>query len=238
MITPMLVDAPVSTSDALDLSCIQRWPSEKAQRWTEEFASAALQDERIDALIAIGSSVRPRAATSADVDLVVLYHGVKPRLSAHPIDVDVRTFRSDEVEEVVRRGNDLVVWAICYGRIVFERRRFWSDLVAEWADRLPLPSVSLTLERAARAQARVSDLLGVGDHDAALEQLVTMLTHLARARLLRASVHPASRPELPAQLREIGETLLATQLADALRGDPPPESWLHGITLPTATAAP
>jgi hypothetical protein len=56
-----------------------------------------------------------------------------------------------------------------------------------------------------------------GDSDAAHEQLVTLLTHRAWASLLRNNVHPASRPELPDQLRSVGEQSLANSLEQALR---------------------
>jgi hypothetical protein len=44
-----------------------------------------------------------------------------------------------------------------------------------------------------------------------------LLTHRARAALLRAGVFPASRPELPAQLRQIRESTLAKDLEAALK---------------------
>ena len=56
----------------------------------------------------------------------------------------------------------------------------------------------------------------VGDEDAFDELQVSYLTHRAWARLAGAGVHPASRPELPAQLRSVGETSLAADLEEAL----------------------
>ncbi len=43
-----------------------------------------------------------------------------------------------------------------------------------------------------------------------------MLTHSAHERLLRAGVFPYSRPELPRQLRSIGENNLSKELEDVL----------------------
>ena len=56
----------------------------------------------------------------------------------------------------------------------------------------------------------------VGDEDAFNELNVSCLSHCARARLAAAGIQPASRPELPGQLRALGETDLATCLEDAL----------------------
>ena len=47
---------------------------------------------------------------------------------------------------------------------------------------------------------------------------ISYRTHLARATLAKAGIQPASRPELPSQLREVGETVLASDLERALKG--------------------
>lgn len=55
-----------------------------------------------------------------------------------------------------------------------------------------------------------------GDEDAMLDLTVSYLTHLARAVLAENGVYPASRPELPGQLSQIGQVELAARLPDAL----------------------
>lgn len=60
----------------------------------------------------------------------------------------------------------------------------------------------------------------MGDLDAADEEARFALSHLARAILLAAGVFPLSRPELAAQLEEIGETDLARLLSTGLRDEP------------------
>jgi hypothetical protein len=70
---------------------------------------------------------------------------------------------------------------------------------------------------ALRFERYAAQLVSAGDFDAALEQIIGMLTHMGRASLVRARVYPASRPELPAQLRGIGEYQLAEWLEQALR---------------------
>jgi hypothetical protein len=65
----------------------------------------------------------------------------------------------------------------------------------------------------------MTNLLQLGDADAVREQAVSYLTHLARAELLNAGVYPASRPELPEQLREIGDDDLAGRLDRVLEED-------------------
>lgn len=68
----------------------------------------------------------------------------------------------------------------------------------------------------AHMEFRCVALAGIGDDWAAHEQWILELTHLARARLLRSGVFPASRPELVAQLEGIGAKQLATKLRRAL----------------------
>ena len=79
-------------------------------------------------------------------------------------------------------------------------------------------------ERAEITKQPVENLLSIGDTEAALEQEISYFTHLARAVLIEHAVYPASRPELPNQLREIGETELADEFSRAL------ESYRHTIT--------
>jgi hypothetical protein len=57
----------------------------------------------------------------------------------------------------------------------------------------------------------------MGDEDAAQEQRLVALTQEARAKLIRQGVYPASRPELPDQLRSLKENALAEKLDRALR---------------------
>ena len=75
-------------------------------------------------------------------------------------------------------------------------------------------------ERARRAEVYMRDLLEIGDGEAAREQELTLLTHQARARLIRNGVLPLSRPELAAQLDEIGDDELAGRLRRALEERP------------------
>jgi hypothetical protein len=63
---------------------------------------------------------------------------------------------------------------------------------------------------------RLAQVLESGDADASQEQAVSYLTHLGRAELLGRGVHPASRPELPSQLRAIGSLQIAECLERVL----------------------
>jgi len=177
--------------------------------------AVAKQDAAILALVASGSAVRD-VAQSDDLDLVLVYRKSRPDLPRPPISVDLQQHEVAEVPQRLATGHDFLSWAIRFGQPLFEREQWWSRLRADWNERLSLPSAAEARKRAQRAQRLHQELQSLGDHDAATENYVSMLTQLARATLSDAGVLPLSRPELADQLRQIGEAPLADRLADAL----------------------
>lgn len=168
------------------------------------------------AVVLLGSAIRP-ADSSYDLDCLFLYRGERPVFSRPPSDVDIRGFDVERIDRFISDGHDLLVWSLRLGQVACERDGFWSKLREKWLDRLPFPSPDVAESRAEKAEEMLADLRDVGDEDAAVEQLVTALTHRARAALLRATVFPASRPEMPGQLRKIGRFELADSLDAAIR---------------------
>ena len=192
------------------------WPSLTAKEWVEQFVQMAIDQPDIRAIVAFGSIVRD-VSHSVDVDLLFVYSSNMPEFSTPPLDVDVRAYLEEDIESHVTEGHDLLCWSIRFGTAIHEKDRFWTNLRKRWEGRLPLPSAETEDKRAARAKRLLEDLRVIGDDDAVSEQLIAMLTHLARARLIRAGVFPASRPELPKLLTSIGEFTVASQLTDALK---------------------
>jgi hypothetical protein len=82
---------------------------------------------------------------------------------------------------------------------------------------MPFPSLEVAQQRVERAWRLYRELSEMGDEDAAQEQRLVALTQEARAKLIKQQVYPASRPELPSQLRAISQTELAQNLEAALR---------------------
>lgn len=198
------------------LESVEKWPSVPAREWVEQFFRMAYNRAEILAIVAFGSIVRD-VSYSADVDLLFVYRSEKPSFATPPLDVDVKTYRKTDVESLVARGHELLCWSLRFGKVLHQKDRYWSDLQQTWARHLPLPSATVAEERAERARRLLDDLRVIGDDDAVQEQSITMLTHQARACLIRARVFPASRPELPKQLRSIGELEIASRLTDALQ---------------------
>lgn len=171
---------------------------------------------RVLAVIVLGSAMRP-VETSYDLDCLYVYTGERPATAIPTVDVDVRGFAASEVDDLIVNGQDLLIWSIRMGQMVCECDRYWTRLREHWLPRLPFPSAAIADARAVRAERLLTVLREIGDHDATVEQLITVLTHRARAALLRWFVFPASRPELPKQLRQIGNEALADALDRAIR---------------------
>ena len=209
--------SPAIETDLLRfLDSNERWPSVLARKWVEQFVYMAYDQADIRAIVAFGSIVRD-VSHSVDVDLLFIYGFEMPEFSTPPLDVDVRAYCETDVESLVSEGHDLICWSIRFGTVIHEKDRYWTNLRERWAKHLPIPSAGTADERAERAMRLLEDLKVIGDDDAVHEQLITMLTHIARAHLIRADVYPASRPELPTQLRSIGEFAIASKLTDALK---------------------
>lgn len=200
---------------ALVLETVRSWPSSQAKRWVLAFVKKVCPQPNTRAVIAIGSIVRvPRVVQ--DADFIYIYKSHRTDLSDHPLDVDVRIYDGDQVPGLIAAGHDLLGWAMRYGRLICEHDHYWTHLQALWQMNPPLPDPAIAEMRASKAEASYRELRRLGDLDAAHEQLISLLTHKAWARLLRANVYPASRPELPEQLRSIGDQSLARRLAKAL----------------------
>lgn len=195
--------------------CIRRWPSQDAKNWCIKFFNNALNLLDLDAIVAIGSSIR-EVPYSADVDLLIIYHSKKPALNNPPIDVDIHMYERSKIDTLISNGHELLVWAIQLGCLVIEQNSYWTNLSERWKNQAPFPSAEKAALSASRSKKIYMKLSLLGDEDAKFEEYITMLTHLARERLLRAGKFPYSRPELPGQLRLIGENSLSKEFEAAL----------------------
>ncbi len=190
---------------------VLRWPTARSKYWTNNFLDSARSNPNIVAVIAVGSAVRPRVSSS-DVDLVVICREPHALKEARPLEIDLRAYPEAEIDTQLKSGHDVLGWAVRFGKVLYQRDCFWDRVFNSWHHRLPLPSSKLARQRAAAAYRHLANVVQSGDVDAAHEQAVSYLTHLARAELLDRGVYPTSRPELPEQLRAIGNFRLAEWL--------------------------
>ena len=195
--------------------CIYRWPTQRARKWLGDFLVRARRDPNILAVVAIGSAVRP-GVPSDDLDIIVVCTCSRDLSERAPLGVDLCAFDVSDVDAKIEAGNDLLVWAVVFGRAIFDRQQTWRRIVERWANRVPLPNPEIARARAATTFRRMKEMREMGDNEAAVELEVAYLTHCARGVLAAAGVYAASRPELPDQLRAIGAQELATKIDRAL----------------------
>jgi hypothetical protein len=204
-------------SGTTKLGPILRWPTVRAKAWTKSFLTTAINDPNIIAIVAVGSAIRQNVS-SVDIDLVVICENPRSLTNKPPIEVDLRAYPVATVEPQIESGQDMLGWAVKFGRVLFQRNSFWDKVVESWLHRLPLPSHDLARQRATDAYNRLLKVLQLGDEDAVREQALSYVTHLARAQLLERGIYPASRPELASQLRACGVFPLAEVLDETLGG--------------------
>lgn len=200
-------------SDAIDQ--IYRWPTPRSKAWIIDFLNSCHPNDNILAVVAVGSSVRP-TVSSADLDLLVVCRDPARLKAKPPIEVDLRAYTGSELDTLISSGNDMLGWAVNFGRLLFQRESFWDAVLRKWRQHLPFPSAETAGRRADDAFRHLINVFESGDLDAAHEQALSYVTHLARAELLRRGVYPTSRPELPKQLRAVACPGLAASLESLL----------------------
>lgn len=200
------------------LTVVQRWAGD-SKSWLQTFLLAARSNPAIAAVVVMGSAVRQRGHRRSDFDLLILYRGKRPTVTA-PIEVDIRWFPATTVEKLLAEGHEIVGWAMKYGTPIYDPEGIWESLSASWHDRVPMPSAAEALERGRKSLNKAKEMLDAGDDDAASDLLLAALTQFVRARLIDRNVFPASRPELPGQLLAVSPSEpLAGLLEDAMYED-------------------
>lgn len=155
-----------------------RWPSPHTRDWLASFLERAEADKNVVAVIVIGSAIRPEVA-SDDLDVMVLCRDVARLREKAPIEIDLRKADFDCVEEKIRAGHDLLIWAVRFGRPLLDRDGAWASITRRWTNRLPVPDPAVALERAEAARRRMEKMRVIGDDEAFAELEVSYQTHRA-----------------------------------------------------------
>ena len=95
--------------------------------WLPSFLERAEADKNVIAVIVIGSAIRPDV-TSDDLDVMVLCRDVAGLREKAPIEIDLRKADLDCVEDKIRAGHDLLIWAIRFGLPVLDKDGAWAGL--------------------------------------------------------------------------------------------------------------
>ena len=178
-------------------------------------------------VVLIGSAARGAETWRSDIDLLVL--------SEQPLMLprDRGRFHlhvSDEARILKRLedGDDFPAWCVRYGIPVLDSG-IWTKLVESDEARI-WPDWAKKVPHATRRLLIASFLLRSGDEEAAGEELLYALGHVARMILLRSNVFPLSRGELVAQVKDVGFLHLSTGLEALLSEHPDTISLRQYIT--------
>jgi predicted nucleotidyltransferase len=210
------------------VAVVRRWVGD-SKRWLAAFLEEAPSNSLIVAIVVIGSAVRERGHRRSDFDLLLIYRGKRPVIEA-PLEVDIRFVSIEGISDQIAKGHEILCWALAFGTAIYDPERYWEHLQQAWNKRIPLPSAKEARERGQQTLARASQMLEIGDESAADDLVLAALTQFARERLIKEGVFPASRPELPDQLRRIDEhDPLANILEDAMYGDSTPSEQMDQL---------
>jgi predicted nucleotidyltransferase len=199
------------------ITVVRHWIGD-SERWLSTFLKTVSTNPAIVAVVVIGSAVRERRHRRSDFDLLVIYRNTRPAIEA-PLEVDIRLVPLEGIDEQIARAHEVLCWAIKFGEPIYDPTHVWGNLQESWSNRVPLPSASQAMDRARHAAARAAEMLDAGDESAADDLTLAALTQFVRERLIRSGVFPASRPELPAQLRGVrADDPLAELLENTMYG--------------------
>jgi len=210
------------------LANIRRWPGD-SKRWLDKLLHAASSDPRIIAIVPMGSAIRERGHRRSDFDLLIMHQGARPKLEP-PIEVDIRFVDIEHVDEKIRKGEEVLCWALKFAAAIYDPQCAWDGIQRIWQLRVPLPSAAEAKKRGKLALQRADEMIEAGDESGADDLLLAALTQFVRYRLIQKDVFPASRPELADQLRSTGDSLVLADLLDqAMYSDPQPVSIIQKL---------
>lgn len=210
------------------LKVVRRWVG-NSEDWVKRFLDEAHAVRSVVCVVAMGSAVRDRGHRRSDLDLLVLFRGKRPSLKP-PLEVDIRLYPVETVEEHLAAGHEVLGWAMKFGTAIYDPEGAWELLQIKFGGRVQLPSATEATDRARKSLAQAREMLQIGDESAADDLILAGLTQLVRERLIQGHVFPSSRPELPSQLRAISpENPLAQILEDAMYAEVAPTELLRRL---------
>ena len=163
------------------------------------------------AIVLVGSVARGCSNEDSDVDLLVIGKQ-RPKVADGLSGLHIQVSSESEFNRNLTLGEDFEAWCLRFGLPLYDSG-IWARL-----RQLPViwPKWQAKIPHGARRLLMASTLLEMGDLDAATEETVYALGHVARGLLLKAGVFPLSRPELAEQVRSLGYPHLA-QIHEELR---------------------
>jgi predicted nucleotidyltransferase len=157
------------------------------------------------AVVLIGSAARACRTENSDIDILFV---CSVRVPAIPVISGYHIKFSTEADFLRRlnAGEDFEAWCVRYGVQLLDRKA-WERIKSSSANVWPRWDIKVV--HGIRRLFLASELSKMGDREAAREELIFVLGHIARGLLLKNGRFPLSRPELAEQVNELGYPELA-----------------------------
>jgi hypothetical protein len=162
-------------------------------------------------VILVGSSARGAMHGRSDIDILVIHDSDTRIRLERPGDIHLQQDSRSRFLTRLEDGDDYPGWALRFGIPIRDPGGWWAKQVTAEIDNPHWPDWRPKADYAKKRIGLSEQLLGVGDIDAASEELMFAASHVARAVLLKHGQFPLSRMELASQLENI-----ATDLAQLL----------------------
>jgi hypothetical protein len=175
-----------------------------------------------------GSTARGTRTSISDLDYHVV--GISIPHGDLPAELDIHVVSAPVLRTRIEEGDDFTQWSLRFGRVIFDRGIVHESrcLIEQ---RHLWPDVNRKAEQATKSLKIARMMVQSGDQDAAVEQVRTALTLVARWQLLLRREFPLSRGELPEQLRDLGSSDLAARLSATIAGCPALEQLAESLDL-------
>ena len=203
----------------------------------KEQASAVLKTLRRQGLsdnmtaVLIGSCARGVANSRSDIDLLIVHKDERQLRVEHADDIHLQQYSRFKFLRKLAEGDDYPSWALRFGVPLHDSDGWWAKQVAMEAENPHWPDWRPKIAHAKKRLSIASELLEIGDLDAACEELMFAASHVARATLLKRGEFPLSRPELPAQLDQMMEQTLSQLLESLINAEMDAKAMTHGKLL-------
>jgi hypothetical protein len=196
-------------------------------RMLHDTVTTRAQDSGAQALLLTGSTARGTRTSISDLD----YHLIGEPIATDDLsdELDLHVVSTALLNTRLGEGDDFTHWSLRFGLVIFDEG-IVRDSVQLIAEQQLWPDPARKEQQARKSIEIARAMVASGDHDAAVEQVRTALTLIARWLLLADHQFPLARAELPAQLEELGHMTLAADLAATIRGAPAPLQLSRSVT--------
>lgn len=179
---------------------------ETIRKAAQDIVSACGQGHDV-AVVLIGSASRGKRTEQSDIDMLVVGKE-RPVLPFSLTGFHIQAISQADFLTNLRSGEDFESWCVRLG-VPLHDSGIWAQILespyaGQW------PDWRTKVVHGARRLFLANSLLEIGDTDAAAEELLYVLCHVARGLLLKGGVFPLSRPELAEQVGALGYPKLAS----------------------------